>query len=345
MSLVSNYFFISQDDLGNKRVFPYHLFVYNPSNESVSAFLKANSPLIEDKLDFLEFILSKGGRLAVDKKQKKTFLTTHSLNEEDVEGLQENIHHLEEKRMMKLQELEKQVAILGEVKFKEEFLSSVLDDNYSSMIERVRMETNAFSVRVSHTVSLASDLCEKLLIEDNFVNRIVAVSYFLAKNCDMKDEETLGDLICAAFFSHIGMTQLDYNLGHKPHLEYNQMELKEYKKHPNLSHHLLNKSGVQLSNRCMNIIFQHHERNDGSGFPMFKKGEHIDQLSLILGAVAHIFEYSTGKVTGTKTDMKTVIRNLKNKTFTAGLEFEFGDKIYESLIYILNTDSEIEESA
>ncbi|WP_372654845.1 HD-GYP domain-containing protein [Halobacteriovorax sp.] len=345
MSVLNNYFFISQEILGNKKIFPYHLFVYNSNNGSISPFLKANSPLITDKLDFLEFILSKGGKLAVDKKQKQIFLTTHSLREEDVEGLQEVVHHLEEKRIQKIQDLKEQVDISGEVKFKEEFLNAVKNDDYSSMIERVRMETETFSVRVSHTVSLAIYLSETLLIEDSFVNRIVAVSYYLAKNCDMKDEETLGDLICAAFFSHIGMTQLDYNLGHKPQIEYNKTEKKEYRKHPNLSHHLLNKSEVDLSNRCMNIIFQHHERNDGSGFPMYKKGEHIDQLSLILGAVSHIFEYSEGKVTGTKTDMKTIIRNLKNKTFSAGLEFEFGDKIYESLIYILNTDSEIEESA
>lgn len=343
MSATDNYFFIDLEDLGEKKILPYHLFVFNPSNDSVSPFLKANSPLIEDKKDFLEFILSKGGRLAVDRKQKKTFLTTHQVNEEDIESLQEKVHALDEKRAEKQRELEKQVNILGEMKFKEELLSSINDNDYLPMIERVRLETDAFSARVSHTVSLASYLCEDLLTEDNMVNRIVAVSYFMAKNCDMKDEETLGDLICAAFFSHIGMTQIDYNLGHKAHLEYNKSELKEYKKHPNLSHHLLNKSGVELSNRCMNIIFQHHERNDGSGFPMYKKGEHIDQLSLILGAVSHIFEYSEGKVTGTKTDLKSVIRNLKNKSFTAGLEFEFGDKIYESLVNIINT--EIEEEA
>ncbi len=340
MAITDNYFFIELEDLSEKKIFPYHLFVFNPANESVSPFLKANSPLVGDKLDFLEFILSKGGRLAVDRKQKKTFLSTHSLIEEEFKGLQETIHYLDEKRAEKIQELEKQTSILGEMKFKEELLSSITDDDYMSMIERVRLETDTFSARVSHTVSLASYLCEKLLVEDNFVNRIVAVSYYLAKNCDMKDEQTLGDLICAAFFSHIGMTQLDYNLGHKAHLEYNKSELKEYKKHPNLSHHLLNKSEVELSNRCMNIIFQHHERNDGSGFPMYKKGEHIDQLSLILGAVSHIFEYSEGKVTGTKTNMTTVIRNLKNKSFTAGLEFEFGDKIYESLVNIINTETE-----
>lgn len=340
MSTCDGYFFIDIDDLGGKKILPYHLFVFNPMNNSTSPFLKANSPLVEDKLDFLEFILTKGGRLAVDKRQKNTFLTTHSIKEEDIPSLQEKVHHLEEKRELKIRELEKQKEILGEVKFKEEFLSSVEEDNYSALIERVRLETDTFSVRVSHTVSLASYLCEKLLTEDNFVNRVVAISYFMAKNCDMKDEETLGDLICAAFFCHIGMTQIDYNLTHKAHMSYNEKENKEYKKHPNLSHHLLNKSGVELSDRCMNIIFQHHERNDGSGFPMYKKGEHIDQLSLILGAVTHIFEYSEGKVTGTKTNLKSVIRNLKNKTFSAGLEFEFGDKIYDSLINIINTESE-----
>ncbi|ATH08294.1 hypothetical protein BIY24_10145 [Halobacteriovorax marinus] len=345
MSKVRDYFFIDIEHLGDKKLFPYHLFVYNPNSDSTSPFLKANTPLVKDKLDFLEFILSKGGRLAVDKRQKNTFLTTHSYKEDDIEDLQEKVHHLEEERERKIKELEKQTQILGEVKFKEELLGAIEDNDFSALIERVRLETDTFSVRVSHTVSLASYLCGLLLKEDNFINRIVAVSYYLAKNCDMKDEETLGDLICAAFFSHLGITQLDYKLGSKPHLEYNKAELKEYKKHPNLSHHLLTKSGVELSDRCMNIIFQHHERNDGSGYPMYKKGEHIDQLSLILGAVSHIFEYSQGKVTGTTTDLKTVIRNLKNKTFTAGLEFEFGDKIYESLTTIINTESNSDNAA
>lgn len=344
MKIPSELFHIEKADLREKKLFPYHIFVYNPSNNSYNPFLFANSPLTNEKSDFLEFILSKGGELAVDMKQKKTFLIHGDLNEEDIPSLNIQEHELERSRKENQSNLEMQNATNGEVKFKEDLKKSIDEDNFTEMISRVKDEVMTFSVRKSHTVSLSSYLGEKLLIEDHFINRIVAVSYYMAKNCDMRDEEALADIICAAFFCHLGHTQLDSKLTHKAHLEFTESELKQYKKHPNLSHHLLNKSGVELSERCMNIIFQHHERNDGSGYPMYKKGEHIDQLSLILGAVSHIFEYSYGHVTGSKTEMVKVIRNLKNKSFTAGLEFEFGDKIYESLINILSTDT-VEEVA
>jgi hypothetical protein len=344
MRIPNELFHIDFDHLKGQKIFPYHLFVFNPTNGSYSAFLFANSPLTEDKSSFLEFILNKGGELAVDMKQKKTFLVNTDLKEEDIPSLNVEEHELERSRIENQNNLDMQNAMQGEVKFKEDLKKSIEEDNFLEMITRVKNEAMTFSVRKSHTVSLSSYLSEKLLVEDNFINRIVAVSYFMAKNCDMKDEEALGDILCAAFFCHLGHTQLDSKLTHKPHLEFTDNELKQYKKHPNLSHHLLNKSGVELSERCMNIIFQHHERADGSGYPMFKKGEHIDQLSLILGAVSHIFEYSYGHVTGTKTEMVKVIRNLKNKSFTAGLEFEFGDKIYESIINILSTDT-VEEVA
>lgn len=339
MKIPEELFHIESNILEDTKIFPFHLFVFNPSNNSYSAFLFANSPLTEEKTDFLEFILSKGGELAVDMKQKKTFLVNSNLEERDIPSLNVEQHELEKNRDINQSNLDMQNATKGEVKFKEDLKKSLEEDNFLEMINRVKEETMTFSVRKSHTVSLASYLSEKLLNEDNFINRIVSVSYFMAKNCDMKDEEALADILCAAFFCHLGHTQLDTKLTHRAQLEFNDNERKQYKKHPNLSHHLLNKSGVELSERCKNIIFQHHERSDGSGYPMFKKEEHIDQLSLILGAVTHIFEYSFGFITGSKTDMVTVIRNLKNRTFTAGLEFEFGDKINESLINILSTDT------
>ena len=339
MKVPEELFHIEKEMLKEVKIFPYHLFVYNPSNGSYTPFLFANSPLTKDKSDFLEFILNKGGELAVDMKQKKTFLTSSELEEQDIPSLNIETHELEKSRDLNMANLEMENATKGEVKLKEDLRSSLAEDNFLELITRVKNETMTFSVRKSHTVSLASYLSEKLLNEDNFINRIVAISYYMAKNCDMKDEEALSDIICAAFFCHLGHTQLDTKLTHTPHLEFSESEKKQYRKHPSLSHHLLKKSGVDLSQRCMDIIFQHHERDDGSGYPMFKKGEHIDQLSLILGAVTHIFEYTFGYVTGTKTDMITVIRNLKNKSFTPGLEFEFGDKIYESLINLLSTDT------
>jgi HD-GYP domain-containing protein (c-di-GMP phosphodiesterase class II) len=297
---------------------------------------------VSDKANFLNMIIDKGGVLAIDERQKLTFLRALDLKEEDVPSLQEpELTELEKEQV----ENEKILALKreedGEYNFQAGLAQCLKDDNFLPMILSVKEEAQAFSMRISPTVSLSRHMAKELLIEDNFVNRIVALSFYLTKNCDMKDSTTLADVICSGFFCHLGHTQMDFHLSHKAHLEFTYEEEKKYKKHPGLSQHILNKSKVDLSARCKVIISSHHERYDGSGYPTNRMGSHIDILALIIGAVSHILEFSEGKVTGTPRPIKSVLRLMKNKVFTAGLEFEYGDTIYENIINILS-ENELE---
>ena len=144
--------------------------------------------------------------------------------------------------------------------------------------------------------------------------------------------------VCGAFFAHIGMTQTPLEFSRKPHLELVDTEKKDFKKHPGLSGHLIRKSKIDLSKRCLRVINEHHERFDGSGYPYFKKGEHIELLSQIVGVVAHIFEFSDGVITGKKKPINSVIRYIKHKSPEAGLEFQFSDIITENIISLTNED-------
>lgn len=333
------YFHIDSDVLGDSQLFSFHIYIYNATNFKYSPFLFANSPLTNDKSEFLSFMLDRGAEIAIDVSQKRTFLNAMDLEENEVPSLKEPEKTEDElDREKKISELETKKESEGSYNFQSEFGQSIRNNNFAAMIERARDEIITFSVRVNHTVSLARYLSEKLMTEDNFNNRIVAVSYFLTKNCDIKDEQSLGDLVCAAFFCHLGHTQLDFSLSHKPTLEMTEEEGKRYKKHAGLSQHLLNKSEVDLTGRSKQVIITHHERYDGSGYPTGKRGDYLDVLSLILGAVSHIFEFSEGKINGRVTPITSVINFMKNKTFSAGLEFEFGDKIYENIITLLSED-------
>ncbi len=331
------YFHIEFEMLKNKKIFPFHLYVFNPVNQNYSPFIFANSPLTGQKSQFLDMIVEKGGIIAIDEKQKKTFLRSQELKEEDVPSLKEpELTELEIKQKENQKELSNKLEKEGEFNFQAGLADCLKNDDFLPMIIRVKEEVQAFSMRINHTVSLSRHLCLELLNEDNFVNRIVAISYFLTKNCDMKDPQALADVICGAFFCHLGQTQMDFKLSHKPHNEFDYEEEKKYKKHPGLAQHILNKSKVELSGRCKVIISSHHERYDGSGYPTNRMGTHIDILALIVGAVSHIIEFSEGKVNGTKSPIKSVLRLMKNKVFTAGLEFEYGDTIYENIINILS---------
>ncbi len=336
-------FHIEMSHLGEQRIFPFHLYVHNPQSDSYSLFLVANSPLDQEKVEFIEFIESKGGQIAIDTKQKRTFLNHLDLTPDQIPSLtQRELSDYEKKRLEKLQKIENEKKldeqgneIIEVYDLKSNLSECISQDNFLAMIEKARQEIEVFPLNISHTVSLATYLAESLLIEDNMTNRIVALSYFLAKNMDMKNEQTLSDLVCAAFFCHLGYTQMELSISHTAELELSPDQKKALRKHPGYSHHLLLKSKLEISERCKNIIFQHHERYDGSGYPNQKHGEFIDILALTLGAVTHIFEYSSGKINGSKIPLTTVITRLKNKTFSAGLEFEFGDKIYENLINII----------
>lgn len=347
MTNKNSYLQIEREHLKEDRIFPFHLYVFNPGSNTYSPFLYANSPLTKEKEYFLNFILDKGGKLAVNESQEKTFFRATNLKKEDLPSLQtREITPQEIERERRIQALITRRESQGDAifDFKPCFKECAEKDNFLPIIIEARDEIMTFSLNNSPTVSLATFLAEEVLNEDNIYNRIVAVSYFFAKICNIKDETSLADITCAALFSHLGLTQMDWYLNHKPQISMNEVEKKKFKKHPGYSHHVTLKSKIELSERVKNIIFQHHERYDGSGFPSFKKGDYIDQLALIVGAISHLFEYSMGKVTGIKQPLRSVIINLKNKTLSAGLELEFGDKIVENIIYLLENETSSNEA-
>ncbi len=344
------YFLIDRMVLKNGKIFPFTLFVFNPQIKKFSLFLEGNSPFTSDKNDLLKFVLERGGSLAICIRQKRTFLNHVELKEEDIPSLQKNNNTTEINTEVTETKQNISTNDTDNEEKKETFtLSSELEkciitSNYLPLIDKAREEIILFPQTVSHTVSLAAYLASKLLISDNLTNRICAVSYFLAKNSNIKSYAALGDLICAALLHHLGHTQLDHRFVISNQLELGEEDRKSYQKHPGLTQHLLKKCGINLSDRTMRIILEHHERNDGRGYPNSKKGLHIEPLALLLGAVSHIFEYSSGRITGQASSIQSVLQNLKNKNFVPGLEFEFGATIYESLSYLIKTEKTLKAS-
>ncbi len=339
----SEYFHIEKAHLKGERIFGFNLFIFHPVSAKYTVYLYGNSPLTSEKMEFLDFLLSKGGELAVSRKQSKTFLRSLDHKQEDIPSLREKEEDPLEKRGRELKEV---LATESEdiFPFKEVLGLASQSNDYLAIIRRARLEIMAFSPRVSPCVSLASYFAEHLLKEDNHTNRTVAISYFLAKNLDMKDESTLGDLVCAAYLAHIGLTQLDLFYSQNACLNFSPKQKNKFEKHPGLAHHILRKSKVELNERVLKIIEDHHERDDGRGYPRGIMGSALEPLSLILGAVSHVLEYSAGMVTGSPVPLASVLRNLKEKTFAPGLEFQFGDTIYDNLINLLSTNTDTEEN-
>lgn len=337
----------------DQEIFPFHLYIYNPYTKKYTSYLYANSPMSEDRKEILVKILSKGGVLAIPYGQKQTFLTAADILEHHVPSLLEPETHAlirqREERLVQLQENKAKGELFGSP---QDIVASVAravkEENFLPFIEQVRQEILVFKVNISNTTSLAIKFAEKLMNQDNSCNRVVALSFALARLMGIKGDEKYGDLVSASFLHHLGQTQYDREEVLIPVHKMSDDKIKQYKKHPGLSHHLIRKSGIALSDRAIKIILEHHERVDGSGFPYMKTGANIEPLALILGLVGHAIELSEGRITGEKIPLSKVARGYALKTISPGYDFQFGGPICDNFAILLGEtlgEDEVDQAA
>ena len=98
----------------------------------------------------------------------------------------------------------------------------------------------------------------------------------------METDASLHKLALGGFFHDIGKLQIPPELLEKPISQFNNDDLKEYHQHCARGAEML--KSLQLNSEdLMNIVFQHHERNDGTGYPQRLKGPKIHPLAKIVG--------------------------------------------------------------
>jgi HD-GYP domain-containing protein (c-di-GMP phosphodiesterase class II) len=335
-----DFFVIEKINLKDTKIFPFQLYIYNPLHKKYSLILNGNRPLTKESETFIDFLLERGGNLAVLTKQKRTFLQAQQFKEEDIPSLKNRVlHHSEKEQLAFIADRESYIQTNGTFDFHSEFEKAVISEDFTSIINYARIEILTFSVCHSPTTSFSINLAKEYLVKDTFINRIVAVSFFSAKTMNLNDQSTLSDIVVGCFLMHLGYTQLPLRISRTAFVNLKEADKNRFKKHTLLSTHLIKRGDLNISERCKKIITDHHERSSGQGYPGEKLSESIDTLALLIGGISHLFEFSSGKLTGNKQPIHSTIRNIKNKNFIPGLEFDFGDKIFDIIVNLINTDN------
>lgn len=102
------------------------------------------------------------------------------------------------------------------------------------------------------------------------------------------EREQLDELGLAAMLHDIGMTKLPQQLAMQFPYELTREEKEEYRRHPFYSLEILRKNPA-LSNDVVNACFQHHERWNGSGYPLGIAGDAISEYAQIIG-IADVYD-------------------------------------------------------
>jgi response regulator RpfG family c-di-GMP phosphodiesterase len=330
-------------NLEDNSLYPFHLYVFNNITKSYHLYTSANSPLTKEKKIFLIDIVDKGAIIAILRNQEKTFLNSQGIDKSQVAGLSAPAtHDLVLKREQHLEDLK--VKNKKPFHLDKAFKKCMNQDDFLPLIQKARDEVMSFKFTISHTVSLANYFAEHLLLEDNMQNRITALSYHITKMMGIEDPQSLADIVCASYIAHIGNTQFDLELSRKPVESQTVKEQGLVKKHPGLTQHLLRKSGLLISERCNQVMYQHHEKHDGSGYPEYKKGEFMEPLAVILSATTHIVEYSEGLITGKKYLLKSIMHSFKTKQVLPLLNIEYNALIEEIIGNLFKEDESSEDS-
>ena len=117
----------------------------------------------------------------------------------------------------------------------------------------------------------------------------VSLSKELFKRSSAHDMYELG----AGFFLHdLGKVFVDERILNKPG-KLTDEEMKQVQCHPALGHRILSKTN-QLTDECATVVLQHHERDDGKGYPKGLKGSEIHEYGRIC-SLADVYDALTSK--------------------------------------------------
>lgn len=148
--------------------------------------------------------------------------------------------------------------------------------------EGVRLANNTLEI-LSNMSSINSAL-EKLSKENishQFLATIYAVS--IAKNIDWAGKKTLENILMGCLIHDIGLVRLKCHQKN-PNFKVSELsksELEEYKSHPSLGYELL-KTMSHIPEAVKQIVLQHHENIDGSGYPNGLSSQKIYPLAKIV---------------------------------------------------------------
>lgn len=112
---------------------------------------------------------------------------------------------------------------------------------------------------------------------------VAILAGFIAQKMEM-NEATVSDIVLAGLLHDIGKTKLDQNLIQKQNLS--KQEQKIIQTHTVLGYKML-KEDFHMPENIALVALEHHENNDGSGYPMNKSGDFIGKESQIIHICNH----------------------------------------------------------
>lgn len=322
--------------------YSFNIYLYDVQREKRVVALYAASPVTNEVMDEWKNLEDKGAYLQIDKLNKQEFHFETNITDEELIEVNEFYF-----RMFNLQESrKKQFEKLANEDF---LLRTALNEisktgDFLPLIKRVKAEIMLWPLYQSESISVCTELVDKLFIRDIMPVRVASLAYMIAKQSKITDIEILCNIVLAALLKDLG-----YGLIESKHFDnFQEIQKKDiYLKHPMLTIYILSKCGHEFSKDVKRLVLEQHEQTDGSGFPRQKKEDYIEYTSFIINLSDQILMYSEGKINGRKTNLIKTIELFHKGVTTEGVNVNFPSRLLDSLgTFLLNTiEEELEKTS
>lgn len=328
------YFELSSEYLTEFRgMSPIDIYIYNETQDTRYFGVAKDYEFTDERFDEFKMMEDKGAKFQISVDDIDLFTETFGFKDE-IMDLNNKVLKLEEIHRENLERKE----MLEHYPFSEKLIYAVKKSNFKLMIDRARQEIECFSIIESTYQSNLIKIISKSMLQDNQIVRGAAFCYFFSKRFGITEEIELLELVIAYLLKDVGNSQVPID----DLTEINSTS-EHISKHPMYSYYVLKKMPMELSQKAIRFILEHHERIDGSGYPRGKKDEHIDVNSNIIGMCDHLFAYSSGKVTGQAVDFYTVLGAISFSRSLNSLELGFFEDIKSTLASLVPEQSELDE--
>jgi len=336
-----DFFQISVQAFANKeRSLLCDLYLYIPRTNEYLFEWKAHRKVTRDQIRDWEKCELSGLRLAILSKDKnKLFLELGIKIEKDLQQFltplqKDDITLIKEHANYKKNLLQE----ISSITLPRLFTLALRNNQFLPVIQYVQKKILTFDINESETVSNARAFSE-LLVQDNHHLRSAAISVLYGEFLGFKDQQALSDIFCASLLKDMGLIFLNNRFLQEMTSELSKPDLKEYWQHGKMTDHLLQKSGIKLSARCLNLIKQHHELPSGNGQPLGLGPLNTDELSYLIGMVDTLFQYAESKFVNTKLTLLQICETLEKKKDLPGLIPYPKDQYKNLALFLLQSNS------
>ncbi len=157
------------------------------------------------------------------------------------------------------------------------------------------------------------------------------------------DTDLLADIAMAGLLHDVGITTIDFTVVSRPWIQHEESDRKVFSTHVQKGIDLLIEAGAAIPMRVREIMAQHHEKFDGTGYPKQLKGFAFDDVAQLVGIADFVDSISSGQWDGTPRLSKEAFKILQGFEKEKSFPVYFNPDVFSNVIQWV-TGNQIDES-